>query len=86
MSAAFERRDVPQAVIRRTPGRHNNGGDRCMRAYSITENPYTDEEVEALKAVDEYKLGTRTGHPRPFPHLTELLDVLRSIGWEKVQK
>jgi hypothetical protein len=45
----------------------------CSRAYS-------EEELEALKAVDRYKRDNR----RPFPALTEVLGVLRSLGWRKV--
>ncbi len=38
---------------------------------------YTADECAALAAVDAYR--RRTGHK--FPTLTELLDVLRALGW-----
>ena len=40
---------------------------------------YTPEEEEFLAAVERYKRQKR----RPFPALTELLAVLRSLGWSK---
>ena len=40
---------------------------------------YTPEELEFLAAVDKYK----REHRRPFPALTELLGVLKSLGYRK---
>jgi len=40
---------------------------------------YTPEELEFLKAIDEYK----RLHRRPFPTWREVLHVLRSLGWKK---
>ena len=41
---------------------------------------YAADELEFLKAAERYKREKR----RPFPTLTELLAVLRSLGWRKV--
>ncbi len=38
------------------------------------------EELEFVQAVDVYK----RANYRPFPRLTELLFVLRTLGWRKV--
>lgn len=41
---------------------------------------YTDDDREFMVAVDRYK---RESH-RPFPTLSELLEVLRGLGYRKV--
>jgi hypothetical protein len=41
---------------------------------------YDDDETEFLKAVERYKRERR----RPFPTLSELLGVLKGLGWRKV--
>lgn len=40
---------------------------------------YTPDEVEFLRAIDQYK--RRRG--KPFPTWKEVLDLLRSLAWEK---
>lgn len=40
---------------------------------------YSQEETEFLMAVDRYK----RRHHRPHPTCTEILDVLRSLGWRR---
>ena len=44
------------------------------------ERDYDDEEVEFMRAMDEYK--RRAG--RQFPTWSEVLEVLRSLGYRKV--
>jgi hypothetical protein len=46
-----------------------------------TDNDYSDEEFEFLKAMDRYK---RDYH-RPNPTCCEVLAVLISLGWRKVK-
>lgn len=41
---------------------------------------FSDDEREFLVAVDRYKRAKR----RPFPALSEILAVLRELGWRKV--
>jgi hypothetical protein len=41
---------------------------------------YSPEEAEFLAAIDRYKRANR----RPHPRWTEVLAVLRSLGWRKV--
>lgn len=40
---------------------------------------YTADELEFMRAVDAYKRSRR----RPFPTLTEILDVARALGYRK---
>lgn len=42
---------------------------------------YEDDETEFFMAMDRYKREKR----RPFPMLSELLEVLKSLGWRKVK-
>lgn len=45
-----------------------------------SETDYSDAEREFITAVDQFK----REHRRPFPSLSELLGVLRSLGYRKV--
>ena len=40
----------------------------------------TDEQFEFIKAVDKYK----RLHSRPFPSLTEVLEIAKRLGYKKV--
>lgn len=44
------------------------------------ERDYSNDEVEFMRAVDRYKRSTG----RMFPTTSELLEVLRSLGYTKV--
>ena len=44
------------------------------------ERDYTDDEIEFMKAMDNYK--RRSG--REFPTWSEVLEVVRSLGYRKV--
>jgi len=46
------------------------------------ERDYTDEEVEFMQALDQYK--RKSG--RMFPTCSELLEVLRGLGYRKVDQ
>ena len=45
------------------------------------ERDYTDDEIEFMKSMDDYK--RRSG--RQFPTWSEVLEVLRSLGYRKVE-
>ena len=45
------------------------------------ERDYTDDEIEFMSAIDDYK--RKSG--RMFPTCSELLEVLRDLGYEKRQ-
>ena len=44
------------------------------------ERDYSDDETDFMKAMDRYKRDNR----RPFPTWSEVLEVLRSMGYRKV--
>jgi len=74
-----DRRDVVDRRIgldrRRGPGRRRDEDRR-----SAEEGEMTDEQFEFLMAMNEYKRVNR----RPFPTWTEVLDVMKALGYRKV--
>jgi hypothetical protein len=62
-------KDVPTAQRTHTRARQHDGSG------------YTPEELEALRAVDQWKRANR----KHWPALTEIMAILRSLGWRKVQ-
>ena len=60
---------------RRGPGRRRSDDRR-----SAEEGEMTDEQFEFLMAVNEYKRVNR----RPFPTWTEVLDVIKALGYRRV--
>ena len=60
---------------RRGPGRRRTDSRR-----SAEEGEMTDEQFEFVMAVEEYKRVNR----RPFPTLTEILDIIQALGYRKV--
>ena len=58
---------------------------RCLAACrqidpTTCERDYSDDEIEFMKAMDDYK--RRSG--RQFPTWSEVLEVLRSMGYRRV--
>src|ERR1700722_8693665 len=79
---AIERRKraVPVAVDRRT-GKDRRQGERRRQIDPTTcERDYSEEEIAFMKAMDQYKRDNR----RPFPTWSEVLEVLRALGYRKV--
>lgn len=60
---------------RRGPGRRRSDDRR-----SAEEGEMTEEQFEFLMAINEYKRVNR----RPFPTWTEILDVMKALGYRKV--
>jgi len=60
---------------RRGPGRR-----RTDERRSAEEGEMTEEQFEFLMAINEYKRVNK----RPFPTWTEVLDVIRALGYRKV--
>ena len=60
---------------RRGPGRRRNDDRRAAE-----EGEMTDEQFEFLQAVDSYKRANN----RPFPSFTELLEIVKALGYRKV--
>jgi hypothetical protein len=60
---------------RRGPGRRRSDDRR-----SAEEGEMTEEQFEFILAIDEYKQVNN----RPFPTWTEVLDVIKAMGYRKV--
>ena len=72
------KRDIPVAVDRRKEDRR---GERRRQVDPTTcERDYTDEEISFMRAMDQYKRDNR----RPFPTWSEVLEVLRALGYRRV--
>ncbi|MCD6303859.1 MAG: hypothetical protein J7M21_02735, partial [Planctomycetes bacterium] len=60
---------------RRGPGRRRSEDRR-----SAEEGEMTEDQFEFLMAINEYKRVNK----RPFPTWTEVLDVIKALGYRKV--
>jgi hypothetical protein len=79
---ALERRKrtIPVATDRRS-GKDRRQGERRRQIDPTTcERDYSEEEIAFMKAMDQYKRDNR----RPFPTWSEVLEVLRALGYRKV--
>src|SRR5436305_7985683 len=76
------KRSIPVAVERRTGSdRRAQQGERRRQIDPTTcERDYSIDEIEFMKAMDQYKRDNR----RPFPTWSEVLEVLRALGYRKV--
>ena len=55
-------------------------GERRRQIDPTTcERDYNNDEIEFMKAMDQYKRDNR----RPFPTWSEVLEVLRAMGYRK---
>jgi hypothetical protein len=76
------KRQIPVAVERRSGKDRRKEGERRRQVDPTTcEKDYNDEEIVFMKAMDLYKRANR----RPFPTWSEVLEVLRSLGYRKVE-
>ncbi len=76
------KRDIPVAVERRAGTERRNLGERRRQVDPTTcEKDYSDEEIIFMKAMDQYKRANR----RPFPTWSEVLEVLRALGYRRVE-
>ncbi len=74
-------RDIPVAVERRSGKDRRMQGERRRQIDPTTcERDYNNDEIEFMKAMDQYKRDNR----RPFPTWSEVLEVLRAMGYRKV--
>jgi len=73
------RKNIPDRRLgfdrRRGPGRRRTDERKCAE-----EGEMTDEQFEFIMAVDQYKRANR----RPFPTWTEVLEVIKALGYRKV--
>ena len=78
-SGTDRRRDVVDRRLgldrRRGPGRRRSDDRK-----SAEEGHMSDEQFEFLMAIDEYK----RKNTRPFPTWTEVLEVIKTLGYRKV--
>jgi len=76
-------RERRQSVVDRRLGldrRRGPGKRRPDERKSAEEGHMSDEQFEFLMAVDEYK----KRNARPFPTWTEVLEVIKALGYRKV--
>lgn len=76
------KRSIPVAVERRSgKDRREEQGERRRQIDPTTcERDYSNEEIDFMKAMDQYKRDNR----RPFPTWSEVLEVLRAMGYRRV--
>ena len=76
------RRDEPVTAERRSglDRRRGPGIRREEERRSAEEGEMTGEQFEFIRAVDEYKRRNK----RPFPTLTEILEIVKDIGYKKL--
>lgn len=75
------KRNVPVAMERRAGNDRRQQGERRRQIDPTTcERDYNNEEIDFMKAMDQYKRDNR----RPFPTWSEVLEVLRALGYRKV--
>lgn len=75
------KRAIPVALERRSgQERRAHQGERRRQIDPTTcERDYSIDEIEFMKAMDQYKRDNR----RPFPTWSEVLEVLRALGYRK---
>jgi hypothetical protein len=80
------KRNIPVAVDRRraqnAAEKRRTSERRRLIDPTTCERDYTDEETAFMKAMERYKRENR----RPFPTWSEVLEVLRSLGYRKVEE
>ncbi|HUS47214.1 MAG TPA: hypothetical protein VM098_03780 [Phycisphaerae bacterium] len=85
-SSGPERRSADRrSVVDRRAGldrRRGPGRRRSDERRSAEEGEMTEEQFEFLMAINEYKRVNK----RPFPTWTEVLDVMKALGYRKVAK
>jgi len=75
--------DRRQSVVDRRLGldrRRGPGRRRSDERKAAEEGQMSDEQFEFLLAIDEYK----RKNARPFPTWTEVLEVIKALGYRKV--
>lgn len=75
--------DRRQSVVDRRLGldrRRGPGKRRSDERKAAEEGQMSDEQFEFLMAIDQYK----RQNTRPFPTWTEVLEVIKAIGYRKV--
>jgi hypothetical protein len=68
------KRNIPVAKERRN--------EKATAPKPVADSELSDDALEFMKAMDQYKRDNR----RPFPTWSEVLEVLSSLGYRKVEK
>ena len=77
------KRNIPVAVERRSGSDRRQQGERRRQIDPTTcERDYSDDEIEFMQALDAYK--RKSG--RMFPTCSEILEVIRDIGYVRMPK
>jgi hypothetical protein len=78
---SLDRREKNQAVVveRRKLERREKVSRRRQIDPTTCEREYTDDELEFMHALDQYKRASG----RMFPTCSEVLEVIRSLGYVK---
>jgi hypothetical protein len=78
------KRNIPVATDRRraqnAAEKRKTSERRRLIDPTTCERDYSDDETEFMKAMDRYKRENR----RPFPTWSEVLEVMRSLGYRRV--
>jgi len=78
------KRSIPVVTDRRraenAAAKRKSSERRRLIDPTTCERDYSDDETEFMKAMDRYKRENR----RPFPTWSEVLEVLRSLGYRRV--
>lgn len=78
------KRNIPVATDRRraanAAAKRASSERRRLIDPTTCERDYSDDETDFMKAMDRYKRENR----RPFPTWSEVLEVMRSLGYRKV--
>jgi hypothetical protein len=84
--AERRKRNIPVAVDRRraqnAAEKRRTSERRRLIDPTTCERDYSDEETVFMKAMERYKRENR----RPFPTWSEVLEVLRALGYRKVEE
>jgi len=79
------KRNIPVATDRRraanAAAKRKTSERRRLIDPTTCERDYTDDETDFMKAMDRYKRDNR----RPFPTWSEVLEVLRALGYRKTE-
>lgn len=81
--AERRKRNIPVAVDRRrfnAAEKRRTSERRRLIDPTTCERDYSDEETIFMKAMERYKRENR----RPFPTWNEVLEVIRSLGYQKI--
>jgi hypothetical protein len=80
------KRNIPVATDRRRAAnaaeKRRLSERRRLIDPTTCERDYSDEETDFMKAMDRYKRENR----RPFPTWSEVLEVMRALGYRRVEE